>query len=446
MRYVYSLPDVPSFAGKGLTGYTFGPLNQDLEVHYIDVSKGHDTFQISKRIARTYYVLSGTGYFTIDNIRYDIAPGMLIEVPAKVEYSYSGSMRLIAYSAPRWFRGNDMTTKLNPDVLGAGAPMAATRSSLAGRLVRLRVFGKSPMNAFLRLNQRLWNVLPARATAFGPVRRYGELLHRLAVVQNVRAQAVATFFCRNRPELDLIARLVDRKGKGEAVNIAVLGCSTGAEVYSIAWRIKSRRPDLKVKLHGVDISREAVESAIRATYSRSVSELTQTAVLERMTGDEVEQVFDRVGETMVVKPWVREGTDWRVGDVAEKELVETLGLQDIVVANNFLCHMDPPAAERCLRNIGRLVKADGYLFVSGVDLDVRMKVATDSGWKPVREVLEDIHDGDPTLRRRWPCDYTGLEPLNTGRPDWTMRYASAFQVSGAASTSARGAKDEALTQ
>ena len=65
MPYVYSLPTSASFTGKGLLGYTFGPLRQsDLDVYYIEVEKGHDVFMISKKITRTYYVLSGSGYFT----------------------------------------------------------------------------------------------------------------------------------------------------------------------------------------------------------------------------------------------------------------------------------------------------------------------------------------------------------------------------------------------
>jgi SAM-dependent methyltransferase len=102
--------------------------------------------------------------------------------------------------------------------------------------------------------------------------------------------------------------------------------------------------------------------------------------------------------------------------------------QDIVVANRFLCHMAPPDAERCLRSIARLVAPGGHLFVSGIDLDVRTKVATELGWKPVPDLLEGIHDGDGSLRADWPCKYWGLEPLDKGRPDWAIRYASAFQV------------------
>ena len=46
--------------------------------------------------------------------------------------------------------------------------------------------------------------------------------------------------------------------------------------------------------------------------------------------------------------------------------------------------MAPIDAENCLRNIGKLIDLQGYIFVSGVDLDVRTKVAADLGWKPVQ--------------------------------------------------------------
>ena len=91
--------------------------------------------------------------------------------------------------------------------------------------------------------------------------------------------------------------------------------------------------------------------------------------------------------------------------------------------------MDPSEAERCLRNIARLVSPHGYLFVSGIDLDIRTKVAADLGWNPLQELLEEIHEGDPCMKGFWPCNYGGLEPLNKGRRDWRLRYAAAFQLS-----------------
>lgn len=432
MQYVHSLPDVPSIKDKGLTGFTFGPLKRDLEVLYIDVAKGHDTFQISKKIARIYYVLSGSGYFTIGGQRFEISPGVLVEVPPKVEYSYSGTMRLILFSEPRWFRGNDTPTKWNPDVVDPNLPFRRRRSRVS-RLVGVKLFGKSPVSAFLRAHDQVWDRLPRFLTVLPPMRWYGNKLHWLARMHPNRTQAVATFFVRNRPELELIGRLVRRRKSADVLRVAVLGCSTGAEAYSIAWSVRRARPDVKLALHGIDISSEAVESAKRGVYSSSVSEFTRTPVLERMTPAEVADLFDSDGDRMVVKSWVREGIEWCVGDTRDAAVIDALGPQDIVVANNFLCHMDPNEAEGCLRNIARLVAPGGYLFVSGVDLDVRSKVARALGWKPLEEMLEEIHEGDPVLRKRWPCHYSGLEPMDTTRTDWTLRYAAAFQMAEAGS-------------
>jgi hypothetical protein len=90
--------------------------------------------------------------------------------------------------------------------------------------------------------------------------------------------------------------------------------------------------------------------------------------------------------------------------------------------------MGAAAAERCLRNIARLVAPHGYLFVSGIDLEIRTKVAQDLGWIPLQESLEELHHGDPRMESHWPWSYSALEPLNKKRKDWKVRYAAAFQL------------------
>lgn len=105
-----------------------------------------------------------------------------------------------------------------------------------------------------------------------------------------------------------------------------------------------------------------------------------------------------------------------------------VGQQDMVFANNFLCHMSPESADKCLRNIVKMVKPGGYLFVSGIDTDVRSSVARDLALEPVTELLKEAHNGDRTLIKDWPFKYWGLEPFDPERPDWAVRYASVFQV------------------
>jgi mannose-6-phosphate isomerase-like protein (cupin superfamily)/SAM-dependent methyltransferase len=415
-----------SFDTKGLFGYEFGPLEQkDFDILYVEVEKGHDTFIVSKRITRIYYILSGSGYFTIADRRYDVSPGMLVEIPPNLEYSYSGKMKLIVICKPRWFAGNDRHTKWNPDVVQSDLPLVSDGGPR--KIYGLwKVFAKFLIKAFLRINQRLWSHLPVSFYALGPVRSYGDLLHSLARIQGGRAQAPSTFFLRNRPQLELMQRLIERS-ETDTLRVAVLGCSTGAEAYSIGWRIRSARPDMKVILHAVDISKRAVEFGKRGTYSLK-SQLIDTDIFERMTETEINEMFDRDGDVVRVKSWIKEGIKWHVGDVADSETLDALGPQDIVVASNFLCHMRPSSAERCLRNIAQLVRSHGYLFISGVDLDVRTKVARDLGWCPVQELLEEIHEGDPCMKTFWPWHYAGLEPLNRKRKDWKLRYAAAFQL------------------
>jgi SAM-dependent methyltransferase len=210
----------------------------------------------------------------------------------------------------------------------------------------------------------------------------------------------------------------------------VIACSIGAEVYSILWTIRSARPDLKVVLCAVDISKEILNFAEKGIYAPNTSELVGAPIFERMTAHEKREMFDWEGGQPRVKPWLREGIAWRLGDAADPELIRSLGPQNMVVASNFLCHMAPADAEKCLRNIAQLVSPGGYLFVSGVDLDVRTTVALDLGWEPVAELMAEIHDGDPSVRADWPWQWWGLEPLDLRKPHWRARYAVAFRIAG----------------
>ena len=140
--------------------------------------------------------------------------------------------------------------------------------------------------------------------------------------------------------------------------MAVLGCSTGAEAYSVAWKIRSARPDLQLVLHAVDVSRPAVEFAKRGVYSLASSPSTSKAIFERLTSAETDEFFDRDGEMMTVKSWIRESIHWKVGDAGDAETIDLLGAQDVVFANNFLCHLEAMEADRCLRNIARVIKPE----------------------------------------------------------------------------------------
>jgi len=114
--HAFKRPRSPSFVQKGLKGYHFPTLNKKVEVYFVNVTKGHEAFFISKKITHIYYVLDGKGHFTIKDHLHHVHPGMLVEVPPNIEYSYTGNMRLVLIMTPPWFPGNEKVTRKNPDV------------------------------------------------------------------------------------------------------------------------------------------------------------------------------------------------------------------------------------------------------------------------------------------------------------------------------------------
>jgi chemotaxis methyl-accepting protein methylase len=309
------------------------------------------------------------------------------------------------------------------------------------RATAVRKFVDRP---FLLVNERLWNRLPSSLLTTRPIRLYGDFLHSFVQQRCERQQYHGTFFLRNRPELELIRTLANQRAKGSKLRIAVLGCSNGAEAYSILWTIRSAQPHFKVTMHAADISSEILKIAEEGVYPLEVSKLVGSAIFERLTEQETREMFEAEDGRLRIKSWIKEGITFQVADAGDPGLGELMGRQDIVVANNFLCHMAPPDAERCLRNLAQLVEPGGYLFVSGVDLGIRSKVAADLGWTPILDLVEEIHDGDSSVRADWPWKWWGLEPFTRKRRDWSVRYASAFQLGGKGALRDRGLADRQI--
>ena len=345
------------------------------------------------------------------------------------------------------------------DEMGVGSKGSGWLHARMDKVSRSRRLRKYLGRPYLRGNIWIWNHLPAFLTCSRLGSLYGAHLHRLIQLRSARRQYAGTFFFRNRPEIELLIRLLDRIGSA-VVDLTILGCSKGAEVYSFSYSICSARPELGVHIRAIDIDAAVVEFAQGGVYylgnraggrdsgldalsplgdlAAKTSGDQSTSVFERMSADEIAAMFECEGGQARVKPPFRENIAWSVGDAGDSKLIDEFGLQDIVIANRFLCHMQPVEAEACLRRLARLVKLGGYLFVSGVDLDVRSRVARELGWRPVTELIGEIHEGDQSLRKDWPLQYWGLEPFDRQRSDWDLRYASVFQVGQASSAKAPG--------
>ena len=215
-------------------------------------------------------------------------------------------------------------------------------------------------------------------TTHYPVRCYGAWLHTLVCLRANRQQYFGTFFLRNRPALELMRRLAQQKVHGSTLRIAVVALQYRSGSLFNPLDHPLGRPDLKVTLYAVDISKEILNFAEKGIYATERSELVGAPIFERLTAREGGKCLIGTAIRPKSNRGSGKGSPGELGDAADPELIRDLGPQDIVVANNFLCHMAPADAEKCLRNIGQLSVSGGYIFVSGVDLDVRTKVARTS--------------------------------------------------------------------
>lgn len=273
-------------------------------------------------------------------------------------------------------------------------------------LMKLTIVRKAG-HFILRFIEIIWNHLPDPVLKSSVVLSLGRSIHKLIKVRDVRDQNPWTYFLRNRAEMDLIHEIISTEPDKSNISILVLACSVGMEVYSIKWRLKDLETKFDFKIWGLELSKDSLQLAMKGEYPLDLYE----GHMERLTEKERKEFFIIKNNVAYINPGLKDKTKWLEGDACDPDLVSLLGYQDIVLANRFLCHMYPEDAERCLQNIIKLIKPGGYLFVSGVDLDIRRKIMENSDFDPVSTHLQEVHNGDYTLLRGWPWSYWGLEPL-----------------------------------
>ena len=292
------------------------------------------------------------------------------------------------------------------------------------------------MNRFLfRLIRFVWFRTPRNWHSTALFRAAGHYVYSRVTLSKKREQSHSTWFLRNVPMLEAITALVKENfSASDNVQLASIACSTGAELYSQLYVIRSAYSEPSITAVGADVSEGVVNVAKEAVYSLEQSSSTGVGKfpsgefeMAHIPDEHRSAMFEGTDQTKLrIRNWIRAGTSWLTADATDPALIDKIGLRDVVLANNFLGPMDDELAESCLRNVSRLVRPGGFLIVDGIDLDVRMTVMKQLGYEPVLSRYEEIYWADPT-KQNWPWERWAHEPIDLKVPDWQFRYSAIFR-------------------
>jgi chemotaxis protein methyltransferase CheR len=207
----------------------------------------------------------------------------------------------------------------------------------------------------------------------------------------------------------------------KALKVTVMGCSTGAEPYSIASILRKRHPDLTFTIYAYDIDKGYIDKARSARYTPE--EVLNNKII---TSDFINDTFDKVDGYHVIKSDIRNHVHFDVADAFNPNLREQIGTSDIVYAQQLFIHMKHKQAVKGFKNICRLLNPEAALFIAGMELDMLVNLTRGNNLIPCEYKVQEIHNEIGITERGWPYVYWGREPFMTVRKDWQRRYSTIF--------------------
>lgn len=256
--------------------------------------------------------------------------------------------------------------------------------------------------------------------------QFRSLRHRLILQFDDREDRTFTRFLRLPTQYEVLAGpVMDFLGvdpEAGELSLIVLGCSKGAEAYSIASTLCAELPGLRFTIRAVDVKEAVIRQARQGTYSAE-----ELFTHKGITQEFVQSTFVQENGRFVVRQEVKERVSFDVVDLLDSDSARSLGQADVVFMQNLLVNLKRPRAIAAFRNACSMLKPRSVLFVDGMDLDLRSKLTRRYGLEPFTYRLDRIY-GEAREERGagWPYNYWGVEPFLLHRRDWLRRYGTIF--------------------
>jgi chemotaxis protein methyltransferase WspC len=146
-----------------------------------------------------------------------------------------------------------------------------------------------------------------------------------------------------------------------AVRILSMPCAGGEEPYSMAMALFDGgvAPDA-YRIDAIDLSREAIAVARRASYSQNAFRGTELSFRDRY--------FVSEGERYQLSDRVRSQVDFRQGNLLTLDVSAAAGTYSVIFCRNLLIYFDEPTVEKAIGQLRTLLADDGMLLAGHAEL------------------------------------------------------------------------------
>jgi chemotaxis protein methyltransferase CheR len=197
-----------------------------------------------------------------------------------------------------------------------------------------------------------------------------------------------TAFLREPEHFEFLrAEILPRLGANSPLEIWCAACSTGEEVWTLAFLLNDALPARRVQIFGTDISNRTLRFAERAVYPIDRCQGVPRAWLDRYM-----EVVDSPPTAYRVSGAVRAQAGFR-----RVNLVEPLSWQKrfpIIFCRNVMIYFDAATQEKVVRQLTAVLEPGGYLFVGHAESLTRIPHS-------LEYVRPAVYRKPPEGRSRW---------------------------------------------
>jgi chemotaxis protein methyltransferase CheR len=160
----------------------------------------------------------------------------------------------------------------------------------------------------------------------------------------------------------VLPELVRARGTNRTLRFWSAASSSGQEAYSLAITLQENLPaGWSYEIVGSDISTEMIKRAETAEYS-------QVEVNRGLPATQLVQYFERAGAHWRITPGLRRNVSFKLMNLTAP--LPPLPPFDVIFLRNVLIYFDVATKKSLLRNVARLLRPDGWLFLGAAETTI----------------------------------------------------------------------------